>query len=99
MIDPWTDIYNQKRAEGYSDQRAYDIASEEMAKRRAAFDPNTIVGLPEQEANDLMRTNGYIMRVVKRDIGGVGSIHLDNRINRRNVEIKEGKVLKIAYVG
>lgn len=99
MIDPWTDIYDQKIAEGCSEQRAYDIASEEMAKRRAAFDPETIVGLPEQEANDLMLTNGYIMRVVKRDIGGVGSIHLDCRQNRRNVEIKEGKVLKIAYVG
>jgi hypothetical protein len=99
MKQPWNEIYDQKKAEGYSHERAYELAREEMDRRREAFSPETIIGLPEEEAKALMAENGYTMRVIKRDVGRVGNIYLDLSYNRRNVSIKKGKVAKIISVG
>lgn len=98
-MNTWSKIRKQKISEGHSTEAAYNLATTEMNKRRKAFNPNSIIGLNENLAKELMDKNGYYMRVVKRDVGVVNPINLDWRPTRYDVSIVEGNVKSIINIG
>lgn len=95
----WEKIYKEKLSEGYSDDSAYNFATQVMNERRLNFDPYSVVGMEENSAKEKLDENGYSFRVVSRDIGSVGPIHLDLRRSRCNVVIKRGQVSEIKSLG
>lgn len=95
----WKKIRDEKVSQGFSDDRAYDFATNEMNKRRSNFDPSTVVGMVESEAKEKLDENGYSFRVQKRDIGHCGPMTLDYRSCRCNVSIVKGRVNQIIDMG
>jgi len=94
----WQIIRNLKISEGFSEDAAYKIASDEMEKRRNAFDPATILGMDEVIAKSILDQNGYSLRVISRD--GIGmAVNLDWRVTRCNVRVVKGIVTQIVGMG
>lgn len=95
----WKKIRDEKISQGFSEERAYQFATNEMIKRRSSFDPSTVIGMEENEAKEKLDENGYSFRVQKRDVGHCGPMNLDYRPSRCNVSIIKGRVNQIIDMG
>lgn len=95
----WTKIRDEKISQGFSDDSAYEFATNEMNKRRSNFDPESIIGMEENKAEEKLNENGYSLRVQKRDTGKGDTMYLDYRSSRCNVSIVKGCVYQIIDMG
>lgn len=57
------------------------------------FNPNNLIGLFEQEAIYLIKANGLLYRITKKD-GKAAIITRDYKHDRVNLEFESGKVVR-----